>query len=128
MILGLPKDYNTDIGDYGHNLSGGQSQRIGIARALYGEPRYVVLDEPNSNLDGAGEQALLATLAELKREGVTAVIVAHRPNVLQTVDKLLVLRGNGTVDEYGPRAEVMQKMAARAQRPNVVSLNPGQAQ
>ncbi|HXC54636.1 MAG TPA: type I secretion system permease/ATPase [Rhizomicrobium sp.] len=127
MILSLPKDYNTDIGDYGHKLSGGQSQRIGIARTLYGEPRYVVLDEPNSNLDGAGEDALLATLADLKADRVTVVIVAHRPSILQNVDKLLVLRANGTVEAFGPRAEIMQKFAARgAQRApaNVVPMTP----
>jgi PrtD family type I secretion system ABC transporter len=128
MILGLPKGYDTDIGDYGHRLSGGQSQRIGIARALYGDPCFVVLDEPNSNLDGAGEDALLKTLASLKADGVTAVIVAHRPSILQNVDKMLVLKTNGSVDAFGPRAEVMAQFAKRAApRPqaNVVPLTPG---
>jgi PrtD family type I secretion system ABC transporter len=128
MILGLPKDYNTEIGDYGHNLSGGQSQRIGIARALYGDPRYIVLDEPNSNLDGLGEQALLETLNQLKRDGVTVIVVAHRPSILQTVDKMLVLKANGAMETFGPRAEVMAKYAARpAPKPqaNVVTLSPG---
>ena len=109
MILGLPRGYDTDIGDHGHNLSGGQSQRIGIARALYGEPRLVVLDEPNSNLDGIGEDALLSTIINLKAEGVTVVIVAHRPSILQNVDKMLVLRANGTVETFGPRSDVMQQ-------------------
>ena len=124
MILALPKEYNTDIGDWGHKLSGGQSQRIGIARAVYGEPRYVVLDEPNSNLDGQGEEALVATLIDLKREGVTTVIVAHRPSILRTVDKLLVLKANGTVEAYGPREEVMAKFQRPAPMPpaNVVPL------
>jgi PrtD family type I secretion system ABC transporter len=128
MILGLPKDYNTEIGDYGHNLSGGQSQRIGIARALYGDPRYIVLDEPNSNLDGLGEQALLETLNQLKRDGVTVIVVAHRPSILQTVDKMLVLKASGAMETFGPRAEVMAKYAARpAPKPqaNVVTLSPG---
>ena len=127
LILSLPKDYNTDIGDYGHKLSGGQSQRIAIARALYRNPRYVVLDEPNSNLDAAGEAALLSTLSTLKAAGVTTVVAAHRPNVLQGVDKLLVLRGNGTQDLFGPRQEILQTLAKRAgTRPanTVVSLAP----
>lgn len=109
MILELPKGYDTDIGDYGHSLSGGQSQRIGIARALYGEPKLVVLDEPNSNLDNAGEQALLETLTALKNDGVTVIMVAHRPSIIQNVDKMLALRSNGSVDAFGPRAEVMQR-------------------
>lgn len=109
MILELPKGYDTDIGDYGHSLSGGQSQRIGIARALYGDPKLVVLDEPNSNLDSAGEQALLETLVGLKNDGVTVVMVAHRPSIIQNVDKMLALRPNGAVDAFGPRAEVLQR-------------------
>ena len=109
MILSLPKGYDTDIGNYGHNLSGGQSQRIGIARALYGDPKLIVLDEPNSNLDSFGEEALLQTMAQLKEEKVTLVIVAHRSTILQNVDKMLVLRPNGTVEAFGPREKVVQR-------------------
>lgn len=109
MILSLPKGYDTDIGNYGHNLSGGQCQRIGIARALYGDPRLVVLDEPNSNLDSFGEDALLQTMAQLKAEKVTLVVVAHRSSILQNVDKMLVLRPNGTLDAFGPREKVVQR-------------------
>ena len=125
MILSLPNGYDTEVGEAGHRLSGGQCQRIGIARALYGEPRFIVLDEPNSNLDGAGEEALMTTLAELKRRAITVVIVAHRPSILGSVDKLLALR-DGMIESFGPRAEVLQKYLARTARPvtNIVPLSP----
>ncbi len=126
MILGLPKGYDTEIGSRGLRLSGGQAQRVGIARALYGEPRLVILDEPNSNLDGIGEEALVVTLAALKKDNVTVVIVAHRPSILAGVDKILALRADGSVETCGPRAEVMQQFLRRgapAQPPgNVVTL------
>jgi ABC-type protease/lipase transport system fused ATPase/permease subunit len=133
MILALPKGYDTEIGGTGHKLSGGQAQRIGFARALYGDPKLVVLDEPNSNLDANGEEALVLSLSDLKKEGVTTVIVAHRPSILNGVDKMLVLRGNGTPEAFGPRAEVLAQFARRApaqpQRPqNVVTLSPVAAQ
>jgi PrtD family type I secretion system ABC transporter len=119
MILSLPKGYDTELGDRGHQLSGGQAQRIGIARALYGEPRLLVLDEPSSNLDTAGEDALLQALSRLKQEGVTVVLIAHRPSTLETADKILVL-GNGTVQAFGPRAEIFQRFAKGAAVPRPV--------
>jgi len=113
MILALPNGYDTDLGDAAHKLSGGQRQRIGIARALYGDPRFVVLDEPNSNLDTAGEEALVMTLAELKKRNVTTIVVAHRPAILATIDKILALR-DGSVETFGTRAEVIQRYTAAA--------------
>jgi len=93
-------------------LSGGQRQRIALARALYRNPRLVVLDEPNSDLDTEGEEALLRTLQGLKNDGVTIVIIAHRPSLLRGADKMLVLR-EGMVDRFGARAEVMERITAR---------------
>ena len=110
LILKLPKGYDSDLTS---GLSPGQRQRIGLARALFGNPRLVVLDEPNANLDAEGEQALLRALAELKAEGITVVIVAHRPSLLSGVDKLLVLRDGG-VEAFGPRTEIMPRMVRRA--------------
>ncbi len=125
MILALPNGYDTEIGEDGHKLSGGQRQRIGIARALYGDPRYVVLDEPNSNLDTAGEQALVATLVELRKRNVTVIIVAHRPMILGALEKIIVMR-DGFLEAFGPRAEILQRIAARQQgrgpQANVVPL------
>jgi ATP-binding cassette subfamily C protein/ATP-binding cassette subfamily C protein EexD len=116
MILALPKGYETEIGDGGVFLSGGQRQLIGLARALYRAPKLVVLDEPNSNLDGEGEAALLRALATLKAEGTTVVLVSHRPNLVQGVDKVLVLR-EGTVEMFGPRIEVLKRLIQPARSP-----------
>ncbi len=117
MILGLPQGYETQIGENGHDLSGGQAQRIGIARAFYGDPRLVILDEPNANLDSAGEEALVTTIADLKKSGVTLVIVAHRPSILASVDKMLVLRADGSMSDFGPRADIMQRFTRPAVMP-----------
>jgi ABC-type protease/lipase transport system fused ATPase/permease subunit len=95
-------------------LSPGQRQRIALARALYGNPRLVVLDEPNSNLDGAGEVALAQAIVRLRAEGVTAVIVTHRPSLIAHVDKILLLDG-GRVTQYGAAADVMKAMQRQAQ-------------
>jgi PrtD family type I secretion system ABC transporter len=105
LILRLPEGYQTEIGEGGAALSAGQRQRIALARALYGEPFLVVLDEPNSNLDAAGEQALMQAILQIKQRGGIVVMVAHRPNALAAVDFLLVL-GNGQQQAFGPKNEV----------------------
>jgi PrtD family type I secretion system ABC transporter len=121
MILRLPRGYDTEIGDAGTVLSGGQRQRIALARALYGEPRLVVLDEPNSNLDGEGEDALMRALAALKEEGATVLLITHRPSLLAGIDKVLVLR-DGTAEHFGPRAEVIAKVTRGSLPPNAPAV------
>jgi PrtD family type I secretion system ABC transporter len=116
MILRLPLGYDTLLGEGGLGVSPGQRQRIALARALYGEPRLVVLDEPNANLDSEGDEALVAAMRELKAAGVTLVIVAHRPSLLGSVDKLLLLR-EGAVEMLGPCQEVMARLTRGGPRP-----------
>jgi PrtD family type I secretion system ABC transporter len=109
LILRLPNGYDTVIGSGGHILSGGQMQRIGLARALYGKPKLLVLDEPNSNLDAEGEANLLLTLNELHQAKVTVVLVTHKPAVLKQMNKLLVMR-EGRMELFGPCEEVLLKL------------------
>ncbi|PBJ12558.1 Type I secretion system ATP-binding protein PrsD [Pseudomonas ogarae] len=109
LVLQLPDGYDTLIGANGGGLSGGQRQRIGLARALYGEPRLVVLDEPNSNLDDAGEKMLAEALQKLKQSRATVFVITHRPGVLAQVDKLLVLN-HGELSLYGPRDQVLARL------------------
>jgi PrtD family type I secretion system ABC transporter len=108
LILALPDGYDTMVDPASAVISPGQRQRIALARALYGDPKLVILDEPNSNLDGAGEQALAETLRAL-RGAATVVVVTHRSTLIQHVDKMLVLEG-GKVQHYGATAEVLQAM------------------
>jgi ATP-binding cassette subfamily C exporter for protease/lipase len=120
MVLRFPQGYDTLLGPGGLGLSGGQKQRIALARALYGKPALVVLDEPNSNLDDAGESALVAAIGALRQNGSSVVLVTHRPNVLAVVDKLLVLQ-DGTQKMFGPRDQVLKALFP-TQAPN--SANP----
>jgi ATP-binding cassette subfamily C exporter for protease/lipase len=99
-ILRFPKGYDTLIGEAGNLLSGGQRQRIGLARAIYGSPSLLVLDEPNANLDDAGEAALLRTVRELKAQGTTVFLITHRRSVLAVADRLIVL-DNGEIKADG---------------------------
>jgi len=113
MILRLPQGYDTEIGDGGQHLSGGQRQLIGLARSMFGNPHFVVLDEPNSNLDGDAEQALIRGLEALKARATTVILVSHRPTLVQGVDKVLLMR-DGAAEAFGPRAEVLKRLVQGA--------------
>ena len=117
MIVQMPDGYDTQIGDQGAFLSGGQRQRIGLARALYGDPFLVVLDEPNSNLDAEGEAALTAAIAAVRSRGGIVIIVAHRPNALIAVDKVMAM-GNGRIQAFGPKEEVLQQVTRPVAAPH----------
>lgn len=112
MTVRMPDGYRTELGPLGVSLSGGQRQRIGLARALYGNPFLVVLDEPNSNLDGEGEEALTVAIEGIKRRGGIAIIIAHRPSALAAVDLVAVVQ-NGKMTAFGPKADVIGATARR---------------
>jgi len=116
LILRLPEGFDTRLGDGGIQLSAGQAQRIGLARALYGQPRLVVLDEPNANLDAEGEQALLQALAELKAQGSTIILITHKPSLVSSMDYLMLLR-EGRVELLGPRDEVLARLSGQPTNP-----------
>jgi PrtD family type I secretion system ABC transporter len=109
MILRLPNGYETQVGEGGAVLSGGYRQRIGLARAVYGNPSLVVLDEPSSNLDSEGDSALTHCVISLRQRGTTVIIISHRPATIGVVDKLLMIR-EGVSELFGPRAEVMARL------------------
>ncbi len=125
MILRLPGGYDTELGAGGATLSGGQRQRIALARAVFGDPRFVVLDEPNANLDQLGEDALVSCLQALKSRNATVIVIAHRPSILRHVDKILVLR-EGVVQLFGPRDEVIPKVTGQVAS-GQLPKQPGQA-
>lgn len=113
MILQFPKGYDTPIGEQGSALSGGQRQRIALARALYGNPALIVLDEPNSNLDDVGEQALVRAVLQARSEQRTVVLITHRTSIVGIADSLMVLR-EGVVHMHGPRQQVLQALQEAA--------------
>ena len=132
MILHLPEGYNTRIGDGGAGLSGGQKQRIGLARALYDDPSFLVLDEPNSNLDDVGEAALTQAILQLKQRQKTIVLISHRPNIIRVTNKLLMLR-DGVVAAFGPTDQVLKALADAQKQANTPqtaapALPPAEAQ
>lgn len=110
LILRLPEGYDTPIGDGGLGLSGGEKQRLGLARALYGEPSIIVLDEPNSNLDDIGEIALTQAIIRLRQMRKTVILISHRPSIIRETNKLLVLR-DGMVSAFGPTDQVLKDLA-----------------
>ncbi|WP_354415154.1 type I secretion system permease/ATPase [Mesorhizobium shonense] len=115
MILRLPNGYRTEVGPHGVKISRGQRQRIALARALFGDPPLIVLDEPNTGLDGEGEVALFNVLQQLKERGRTVVVVTHQTNLLRTADHVVFLR-DGSVSMFGPRDEVLGALAGQPKR------------
>ncbi|MEZ5946340.1 MAG: type I secretion system permease/ATPase [Hyphomonas sp.] len=123
LILHLPEGYDTQVGQSGAYLSAGQRQRVGLARALYGNPALVVLDEPNSNLDAKGEEALQQAITSLRDRKATTVIIAHRPNAIVHCNKLIVI-DDGEIKAFGPRDEVLAKVMPRTATQNVTAIHP----
>jgi ABC-type protease/lipase transport system fused ATPase/permease subunit len=118
MILRLPNGYDTQVGEGGAVLSGGYRQRIALARAVFGGPSFLVLDEPSSNLDADGDAALTDCILQLKKRGTTIVIISHRPSTIGVVDKILVLR-EGVAEMFGPRHEIMSRLTRAVPVPAV---------
>lgn len=115
LILNLPKGYDTPIDERGAALSGGQRQRVGLARAMYGDPKIVVLDEPNSNLDEEGETGLIKAIQHLKSQAATIILVTHKPAILGIADKILMMQ-QGQVAFFGPRQEVLAQLNTLQQK------------
>jgi ATP-binding cassette subfamily C protein len=123
MIVQLSEGYQTVVGEGGAGLSAGQRQRIALARALYGNPFLVVLDEPNSNLDAAGEAALTQAIQSIRARGGIAIVIAHRPAALAAVDKVLAM-AKGQVQAFGPKSEVLRQVLQAAPHPAAQASPP----
>ncbi|MEZ5646101.1 MAG: type I secretion system permease/ATPase [Burkholderiaceae bacterium] len=123
IILRLPDGFQTRIGEGGIRLSAGQVQRIGLARALYGRPSLVVLDEPNANLDAEGEQALLQVLAHLRGRGCSVVLITHKPSLVAGLDHIAVMR-DGVLETVGPREELMRRLTGQPVIPTAGERTP----
>jgi ATP-binding cassette subfamily C protein len=111
LIIKMRDGYNTQVGEHGIALSAGQAQRVGLARALYGDPFLIVLDEPNSNLDSEGDAALTQAIRAARQRGAIVVVVAHRPIAIEAVDQVLVLR-DGRMQAFGPKEQVLRTRVA----------------
>jgi len=109
-VMRLPRGYDTNIGEGGARLSGGQRQKLGLARAFFGDPRLIVLDEPNASLDPEGEESLRQAITEMKARGATIIVIAQRLGILSIADSVLVL-DNGMVNAYGERREIAERIA-----------------
>lgn len=116
LILRLPDGYATEVSSTHAPLSGGQMQRLGLARALFGQPCLVILDEPNASLDAVGERALERAIAQLRADGTTVVVVTHKPSLLKAVDKMLVMK-DGAIEIFGPRKQVLKELKRKAEGP-----------
>ncbi|WP_027161847.1 type I secretion system permease/ATPase [Mesorhizobium sp. WSM1293] len=126
LVVHLPEGYETRIGEAGSALSAGQRQRVALARALYGDPFLVILDEPNSNLDADGEAALTAAIQGVRDRGGMAIVVAHRPSALQSLDQILVMT-NGSIQAFGPKNEIMTNVTRPISVPLKVVPSPEEA-
>ena len=121
VIQNLPKEFDTDVGDQGSLLSGGQRQRVALARAMYNDPHLLVLDEPNAHLDRDGDEALKNAILDAKARNAMVLVIAHRPNILQVVDKVLIL-SSGTVQKFTDRENVL--VPVRDDQPKRVANQP----
>src|SRR5205085_7538415 len=121
MIIKMREGYNTQVGDQGTSLSAGQAQRVALARALYGNPFLIVLDEPNSNLDTEGDEALTRAIRSARDRGAIVVVVAHRPIGVEAVDMLLVLK-EGRMHAFGPKDQVLGQVLQRVTPPSPIKV------
>jgi PrtD family type I secretion system ABC transporter len=125
LIVSLPDGYETSVGEHGRALSAGQAQRIALARALYRDPFLIVLDEPNSNLDAAGDEALTRAILGIRARGGIAVVVAHRPSAIAGADYILVM-GKGRQQQFGPKEEILTRVTQPNAPPRALKVVPEQ--